>query len=377
MIELIDVSKYYPTELGRHYVFRNVSLTLPLNINVAVIGPNGAGKSTFLRMLGGADTPSEGRIVKSGSISPPMGLTPGLQATMTGGENTRFACRIYGMTRDEADQTVERVRELADVGKFFDLPVRTYSAGMKQRVSFALSMSMHFDYYLFDEISAGGDRAFRKTSKRLIQDRLATSNFIIATHRTDEMLELCQACILIRNGELTYYDDIRAAIEAYGVDDEDEETAAKLADIRRRRRGLDGPIEQKAEAAHPAEAERHNGVRPKAPRAGIGMAVELQEQAAAKAARALVLLMRLVDQGQPDRALAQAAAGAQRLAAAAAMKSWRQLAIVSIPEKPVAAHRQAPARPAPARPGTAAMGPSREALRERRRKRFEQPTSSH
>ncbi|MCB1377383.1 MAG: ATP-binding cassette domain-containing protein, partial [Alphaproteobacteria bacterium] len=128
MIELVNVSKYYPTEFGRHYVFRDVNLVLPLDMSVGVIGPNGAGKSTFLRLIGGADIPSEGRILRSGRISPPMGLTPGIQANLTGGENTRFACRIYGMSRDEMDEVVDKVRELAGIGNYFDMPVKTYSA---------------------------------------------------------------------------------------------------------------------------------------------------------------------------------------------------------------------------------------------------------
>jgi capsular polysaccharide transport system ATP-binding protein len=106
MIELINVTKYYPTEFGRHYVFRNVNLRLPLDKSVGVVGPNGAGKSTFLGLIAGADTPNEGRVVRSGRISPPMGLTPGLLTTLTGSENTRFACRIHGMSRKEMDETV-------------------------------------------------------------------------------------------------------------------------------------------------------------------------------------------------------------------------------------------------------------------------------
>lgn len=216
MIELINVSKYYPTDFGRHYLFRNVSLQLPLDMSVGVIGPNGAGKSTFLRLLGGADMPNEGRITRTGRISPPMGLTPGVQRTLTGSENVRFACRIYGMTRDEIQKTIARVEEMADIGKFFDMPVGTYSAGMKQRLAFAISMSMHYDYYLFDEIGAGGDRKFQAMAKKLVQERLATSKFIITSHRVDELINLCQAGILIMDGTLTYYDDIRDALTAYG-----------------------------------------------------------------------------------------------------------------------------------------------------------------
>ena len=227
MIELINVSKYYVTDFGRHYVFSNVSLVLPLDKSVAIVGPNGAGKSTFLRLISGADMPSEGKIIRTGRISPPMGLTPGLQSSLTACENTRFAGRIYGMTRDEIDDTIDYVRELSDIGKYFDLPIGTYSAGMKQRVAFAINMSLSFDYYLFDEISAGGDREFRKTTTAMVKERLKTSKFIIASHRSDELLEFCDAGIVIKDGELNYYDDIKDALEAYGVDDDDESPKAR------------------------------------------------------------------------------------------------------------------------------------------------------
>ena len=435
MIELVNVSKYYPTEFGRHYVFRNVNLTLPLDLNVAVIGPNGAGKSTFLRMLGGADPPSDGRILKTGSISPPMGLTPGLQGSMTGSENTRFACRIYGMTRDEANETVERVRELADIGKFFDMPVRTYSAGMKQRVAFALSMSMHFDYYLFDEISAGGDRAFRKTSKRLIQERLSTSNFIIATHRTDEMLELCQACILIRDGELTYFDDMREAIDAYGVDDEDEKTAARIAAMKNRRpSGIAAPLaaadEPKAPAPPLRKAKANVVVSPEqerqraatraarihaaeaaaksmaekmvprraataapvqrtkpatalvpAPRAKVRKAAQLQISAAAKAARAHRLLLRLIGGESANRSLVRAASNAQLQAAEAAAETLNGLLHLSGPRIGAATLRpRAAATPedaASTRAVEPAADPAPAAAQDHRRKRLDLLTSTH
>lgn len=223
MIELIGVSKYYPTDFGRHYVFRDVSIVLPFDKSVAVIGPNGAGKSTFIRLIAGADIPSEGRIIRHGRISPPMGLTPGLQFSLSGVENARFAGRIYGLDRDQINDMIDEVREISGIGKFFDLPVGTYSAGMRQRVAFAINMSLQFDYYLFDEIAAGGDREFRKFSKAKVQERLKTSKFIIASHRSDELLDLCDAGIVIRDGTLTYFDEVKDALAAYGDDDEEED----------------------------------------------------------------------------------------------------------------------------------------------------------
>jgi capsular polysaccharide transport system ATP-binding protein len=216
MIELIRAAKYYPTEHGRHYVFRDVSLKLPLNVNVGVIGPNGSGKSTLLRLLAGGDVPSEGEIIRTGRISWPLGLTPGLQPTLTAAENARFAGRIYGMAPGEIRMAIERIEEIANIGKFFELPVKTYSAGMRQRVSFAISMAMDFDYYLFDEISAGGDREFKARAAAMIRERLRTSNFIMVSHDLREVAALCQSAILLGDGQLLFFKDAREAIRAYG-----------------------------------------------------------------------------------------------------------------------------------------------------------------
>jgi capsular polysaccharide transport system ATP-binding protein len=218
MIEFINASKYYPTRFGRHYIFRDVSMTIPEKVNIAIIGANGAGKSTLMRLIAGVDIPSEGRIVRTGRISWPLGLTAGLQRMMTGKENARFVCRIHGVTGAENDDRIERIRELSGIGTFFDMPVKTYSSGMRARVSFAISMMFDFDYYLFDELGAVGDRGFRKLSKAILAEKRRNSNFIMASHNIAELLELCDAGILIKDGTLNYFADIRDALTEYGED---------------------------------------------------------------------------------------------------------------------------------------------------------------
>ncbi len=182
MIEFINATKYYPTRFGRHYIFRDVSMTLPEKINIGIVGANGAGKSTLMRLIAGVDIPSEGRIVRTGRISWPLGLTAGLQRNMTGKENARFVCRIHGLTGLAINQKLEMIRDLSGIGKFFDMPVTTYSSGMRGRVSFAISMMFDFDYYLFDEFGAAGDRNFRKLSRAILEEKRRNSNFIMVSH---------------------------------------------------------------------------------------------------------------------------------------------------------------------------------------------------
>jgi capsular polysaccharide transport system ATP-binding protein len=218
MIEFINASKYYPTRFGRHYVFRDVSMVIPEKTNIGIIGANGAGKSTLMRLIAGVDIPSEGRIVRTGRISWPLGLTAGLQRMMTGKENARFVSRIHGLSGRAIDRQLDQIRDLSGIGKFFDMPTKTYSSGMKARLSFAISMMFDFDYYLFDELGAVGDRSFRKLSKAVLNEKRRNSNFIMVSHNTAELLELCDAAILIRDGELKYYADIREALAEYGED---------------------------------------------------------------------------------------------------------------------------------------------------------------
>ena len=252
MIELINVTKYYMTDFGRHYVFRHVSLLLPLDKSVAVIGPNGAGKSTFLRLIAGSDIPSEGVVRRTGRISPPMGLTPSIQASLNAVENARFAGRIYGLNRDETNDMIDHVRQVANIGKFFDMPVFTYSSGMRQRVSFAINMCLDFDYYIFDEVSAGGDREFRKMSQAMVEERLKTSKFVLASHRKDELADLCESGIVIQNGELKFFDDVRDALAYYGDDEEDEKPARKARQARDAKGGEDDNVATEADLARKA-----------------------------------------------------------------------------------------------------------------------------
>src|SRR6185503_19333107 len=103
---------------------------------------------TLLRLLSGADVPNEGRIVRSGNISWALGLTSGIHPALTGAENARFACRIQGVPVNEIQVKVAEIEKFAEIGKFFRLPVNTYSSGMRGRLKFGIVMAFDFDVYL-------------------------------------------------------------------------------------------------------------------------------------------------------------------------------------------------------------------------------------
>ncbi|HDS1698432.1 MULTISPECIES: ABC transporter ATP-binding protein [unclassified Pseudomonas] len=215
MFELRNVTKSYLTPNGRRYVFRNLSLAIPPGKNIGLIGRNGAGKSTLMRLLGGADVPDSGTIITDRSISWPVGLTGGFQGSMTGRDNIKFVCRVYGATGDAMREKIRYVQEFAEIGDWIDEPIKTYSSGMRSRVAFGLSMAFDFDYYLIDEVMSVGDAQFKRKCNEVFQEKLQKSNVVLVTHTMSEVEKLCDVVLLVRNGEIQVYDDVSEGIKAY------------------------------------------------------------------------------------------------------------------------------------------------------------------
>ncbi|HUG21244.1 ABC transporter ATP-binding protein, partial [Piscinibacter sp.] len=147
MLQLRNLTKWYPTPQGRRYVFRNLNFTFPAGANVGLIGRNGAGKSTLMRLIGGTDTPNAGAVVTDARVSWPVGLTGGFQGSLTARENIQFVCRVNGATGAAMRRVISFVEDFAEIGDSFNLPVKSYSSGMRSRVAFGLSMAFDFDYY--------------------------------------------------------------------------------------------------------------------------------------------------------------------------------------------------------------------------------------
>ena len=215
MIELRHVSKYYNTEEGRKYVLKDVSQIIPDGVNLGILGRNGAGKTTLLRMLGGIDFPSEGSIHSDSSFSWPMGLAGGFQGSMTGRQNVKFVCRIYGKDASDIEAAIAYVQEFSELGAYFDMPIKSYSSGMKSRLSFGLSLFFDFEYLIIDETLSVGDANFQKKAKTRLRKKIERCNIILVSHDMAILKELCDVGIVLHKGELHYYDNIEEAIAAY------------------------------------------------------------------------------------------------------------------------------------------------------------------
>lgn len=217
MFELRNITKSYLTPKGRRYVFRNLSLSIPPGKNIGLIGRNGAGKTTLMRLLGGADIPDSGSVVTDKSISWPVGLTGGFQGSMTGRENIKFVCRIYGAVDENMREKVRYVQDFAEIGDWIDEPIKTYSSGMRSRLAFGLSMAFDFDYYLIDEVMAVGDSHFKRRCAEVFQEKLQLSKVVLVTHNMAEIEKLCDVVLLVHDGEIQVYEDVPEGIKAYNT----------------------------------------------------------------------------------------------------------------------------------------------------------------
>jgi capsular polysaccharide transport system ATP-binding protein len=215
MIELRNVTKSYLTTGGRKFVFKDLSLIIPENRNIGLIGRNGAGKSTLMRLLGGLDVPDSGRVLTDKSISWPVGLAGGFQGSLTGRQNAKFVCRLYGAEGDEMRRVVKYVELFADIGNYFDQPVKMYSSGMRARVAFGLSLAFDFDYYLVDEAMSVGDAQFRKKASTAFREKLGRANMILVSHGMSQIREFCDMVLLVNDGKVQVFEDIELGIAQY------------------------------------------------------------------------------------------------------------------------------------------------------------------
>ncbi|KEQ12193.1 ABC transporter ATP-binding protein [Endozoicomonas numazuensis] len=214
MITFNNVTKYYPTPQGRHYILKDINLTLPGDKNIGVFGANGSGKSTLMRLLAGVDFPNRGSIKIEGNVSWPLGLS-GYQGSMTGRENAEFICRIYGKDKSEIREKLDYIKSFSELGDFFEMPLKSYSSGMRSKFSFAVSMAFDFDYYLIDELTAVGDKRFKEKCKKTFDAKKGIANFLFVSHNINELKRQCDIGIFIKDGSIHVHDTIDDAIDAY------------------------------------------------------------------------------------------------------------------------------------------------------------------
>ncbi|KJD18146.1 sugar ABC transporter ATPase [Vreelandella aquamarina] len=215
MIEIKNLYKRYHNHHGSNWVLKDINLTIPNGVSVGLIGRNGAGKSTLLRLIAGMDTPERGEVIRHSKVSWPVGLSGGMQGSMTGRQNVKFVARVQGGNDKEIQRVIDFVEDFAEIGDAFDEPVKTYSSGMKSRVSFGLSLAFDFDVYISDEATAVGDRAFKAKAQKIFKEKIGKSSLIMVSHSEGILRDLCESGVYIKDGEAFWFDSIDDAIKMY------------------------------------------------------------------------------------------------------------------------------------------------------------------
>jgi capsular polysaccharide transport system ATP-binding protein len=212
VIAIENISKTYRTRLGARTILDRLNFKLERGQNIGVLGRNGAGKSTLIRILSGAEQPTAGRIHRGMSVSWPLAFGGAFQPHLTGLDNLKFVCRIYGV---DYKTKVEFVENFTELGVYFREPVSHYSMGMSTRLAFALSMAVEFDCFLIDETMAVGDARFHERCHDELFVKRKDRSFILVSHDANEIRRHCQNACVLHNGQLHFFESVDAAFDFY------------------------------------------------------------------------------------------------------------------------------------------------------------------
>ena len=219
-------SKRVPCELV--HANNDLSFTVGRGEGLALLGDNGSGKSTALKMITGVCFPTSGSIEVHGRISALLELSAGFDANLTGMENLRMRCEIWGLSKEEADEYIPEMVEFSEVGTYIDQPIRTYSSGMRARLGFAFASSIRPDILVIDEALSVGDRRFAKKCRSRVNKIMGEENVTVlfVTHSPGMAQQFCQRGIVLNHGNALFEGTIDEAVAFYT---DGEEGVAALA----------------------------------------------------------------------------------------------------------------------------------------------------
>ncbi len=213
MIEFRNVSKSYWTGEQRKVILDRVSFRIEIGRSLGILAPNGTGKSTLINMMAGLTKPDEGEIIRTCNVSFPMGFTGGVSGTVSGRENARYIARLYGL---DPDYTEAYCRWVCDLKEYFDMPLSTYSSGMRARFTFALMLALEYDIYLIDEgMPSTTDANFNKKAGDILQERLRTSTMVIVSHDPKTLAKFAREAAVLLDGQLYMFDTLEEAKQLY------------------------------------------------------------------------------------------------------------------------------------------------------------------
>lgn len=209
MLEFDRVSKSFWTGRSHKVILHDASFRIELGASMGILAPNGSGKTTIINMMAGLEKPDEGTITRACRVSFPLGFMGGIVPKHTATENARYIARLYSLDPDEVEAFC---RWLCDIGEYFDLPVGTFSQGMRARFAFALMLALEFDLYLVDEgMPATTDVSFNRRAGAILKERLDRATVVIVSHQAETLEKYCRSAAVLRDGKLMMFDTLEEA----------------------------------------------------------------------------------------------------------------------------------------------------------------------
>lgn len=197
-------------------VLKNINLTIKNGEAVALIGVNGSGKSTLLKLMTKIIYPNKGKVTTYGKLTSLLELGAGFHPDFSGRENIYFNASIFGLTRKEIDNRIDKIIEFSELGNYIDNPVRTYSSGMYMRLAFAIAINVDAEILLVDEVLAVGDQHFQdKCIAKMKELKQEGKTMVFVTHSLGTVKEFCNRAIWLNNGEIVMDDEPNKVIERY------------------------------------------------------------------------------------------------------------------------------------------------------------------
>ncbi|MFV2001686.1 MAG: ABC transporter ATP-binding protein [Paracoccaceae bacterium] len=213
MLEFNNVSKSFWTGKQRKVILDRASFRVELGSSLGILAPNGTGKSTIINMMAGLEKPDDGEIRKSCRVSFPLGFMGGVVNKHTARENARFIARLYGLDPDYMEAFT---RWLTGIEEYFDMPIGTYSSGMRSRFSLSLLLALEFDIYLIDEGMPGTtDAEFNRKAGSILRERLETATVVIVSHQASTLEKFCKTAAVVRDGKFLQFDSLEEAKAIY------------------------------------------------------------------------------------------------------------------------------------------------------------------
>ena len=207
MIEITDLRKEYKTNSGTVTALNGLTMKVNPGQRIGLLGNNGSGKSTLIRLIGGIEVPTSGKITRRMSVSWPLAFRGGFQNELSAYGNLRFLARVYDRPYEEIADFVEDFTELRLRLKD---PVYTYSSGMRAKLSFGVSLAFEFDCYLIDEVLAVGDAQFRRKCRIELFEKRQDRSILMVSHQARSIQEACTLGLLLQNGNCVETFDIKS-----------------------------------------------------------------------------------------------------------------------------------------------------------------------